>query len=114
MDLVCGIDGDKNGTDFCGRPECDIPGRHVGCPDCNFGTGLDAERNKSSCEVVDIFAEFFICSCIVKGCVFETILIGKLLDQSVENLRKCQIDQFIFLPDIFTCSVMIQIEMGTV
>ena len=113
MNLVGCVDGYQNRSDLCGRPERDIPRRYVGRPDRNLGARLYAKRYQSTGKIVHVLAEFLICSCVVQSRIAERVLIRELLNHAVKYLREGQIDQFVFLPDVFAASVMIEIQMGT-
>ena len=110
VDFVGGVHGYKNGADPGRSPEGDIPGGHIGCPDSHFGACPDAHGYKRPRETVHIITEFRIGPGIIKCRVFERILVREFFHQLVQHTAECQVYQLVFFPDIFSCTVFIEIQ----
>ena len=110
VDLIGGIDGDEHRTDLRRRPECQIPLGQVRRPDRDVASGADAERYQRAREFVDVVAEFGVGAGIVQRCVFEGVLVGELLDDTVEHLREGHFNQLVPLPRIEPRAALVLIE----
>ena len=80
------INRNKNSAYFYGCPECQVPLRYICRPNRNVVTRTNAERNEHSCDVIDVLTKFSISSCIIKGGIFERVLVRKTLSHFIKNL----------------------------
>ena len=65
-------------------------------------TSAYAEGNERSCKVVNVITELAVCPRVVKSCVSESVLVGKFLANTVENLGEGEVYKFVFLPDVLS------------
>ena len=100
VDLIGGIHGDQDRTDFGSGPEGQEPGGYVGGPDGDFGTGPDPQGHEGSRELLDVVPELGIGAGVVEGREFDGQLVRELFDHSVEDFREGLVDEFFLLPDI--------------
>ena len=110
VDLVGGVHRDEHGADLGGRPEGDVPSRHVGGPDGDLAASLHAHGDKRAGERVDVVSELLVGARVVERRVLKTVLIGEAFDHLVEHLREGQVDELVFLPHVLACAVVVEVE----
>ena len=98
--LVACVYGNKYSSYLCCCPECYVPCRNIGRPYSNVVASFYTHCDKRTCECVNIITELRICSCIVKLCIAESVLLRESFTDTVKNVRKSIVDKTFLWPRI--------------
>ena len=110
VDLVAGVDGHEDGADLDGRPEREVPLRHVRRPDGHVVARPDAHGDEGAGAAVDVVPELGVGARVVALRVAERVLVGELLADAVEHLREGEVDEVLLGPDVLALTAQGRLE----
>ncbi len=105
VDTVLSVHSYQNSADLGSCPECDVPLRNISCPDSNVVALLYAHCKQSSCEGVNVVTEFWICTGVIQLSIAESVLVGELLANTVQNIGECVVEDTLLGPGILAVAL---------